>query len=161
MNKKISLFFVGILVISLFMACSNDDEYKSKVPNFSGIEFNRDTLYTEQTVVATAVQREKAKLIDRTEYNWYSADLPSDSTMRWTNAVLYPSNPTNPTCTFQTPSRAGTYTLTFHGSYNISGQAGNSTSSVEIQDGTITYEYTPLKAYVTINKTFKVVARNR
>lgn len=159
MNKKIILFFVGVFAITFFAACSDDDDYKSKVPNFSDIEFNVETLYTEQTVVATAVQREKAKLVDRTEYRWYSADMPSDSTMRWTNTVLYPSNSTNPTCTFRTPSTPGTYTITFHAIYNISGQAGTSTSSKDIADGTITYEYTPLKGYVTINKTFKVVAR--
>lgn len=158
--NKITLFFAGIFALCVLTACSDDDEYKSSMPNFAGILFDADVLYTDQTVVAVAVQNKKAKLVDRVEYSWSATNMPSDSTMTWSpSTVIYDQNSTNPTCTFRTPSTPGKYTITFKGAYNMSGQAGNSTSTVDTGDGSIVYLYSPLRSFVNISKSFTVRAR--
>ena len=158
--NKLFYFFVACSIAMTLTGCSKDDDYDSKVPTFSDIVFDKDILYTDQQVVATAVQTKTGKLLDRAEYRWYGNMYnPVDSTMRYTNALMYPTNHTNPACTFRTPSNPGSYSIVFHGIYNISGQAGSSEKVVNNGKASITYQYTPLKGYVTITKSFLVKRR--
>lgn len=159
MNKL--YYFVTVCLLTLTLtACSSDDDYDSKVPTFSDIVFDQEELYTDQQVVATAVQSKKGVLLDRTDYRWYgNMYTPNDSTMKYTNALMYADNSTNPTCTFRTPQYPGVYTIMFHGVYNISGQASSSERTVDNGKVSITYQYTPLKGYVTITKRFTVKKR--
>ena len=159
--KSLSLCLTAVCLLFLGVSCSEDTEqYESKVPQFSDIVFDKDVIYTEELITAEAIQSVKGKLIDMSEYKWSSSDMPSDSTLHWSlTSVIYPDNTSNPSCTFRTPDIPGTYHLTFTGKYKTSGRSGNSATVVEINGGTVKYEYTPLCGYVTLSKRFKVVAR--
>lgn len=158
--KKLFPLLLMMSLLAAFTSCSDDDEYNSSVPTFSDIVFSDSLIYVDQQVTATAIQSKKGKLLDRTDYRWYSnMYTPNDSTMSYTNAVLYDNNSTNPTCTFHTPSYPGRYSITFHGIYNISGRASNNERVVNNNNTTIVYQYTPLKGYVTITKSFYVRRR--
>ncbi len=144
----------------LLGACSDDSkDYESKLPIFSDVVFDTETIYTDSYVTATAVQKKQGKLLNTAIYFWKLNDLTANETLQWNSTVLYTQNATNPSCKFRTPDVPGTYILTFQGQYSISGQAGNSSTMGEIPKGTVKYEYTPIKAYVTITKSFRVVSR--
>ncbi|MBQ8099542.1 MAG: hypothetical protein IJ244_08490 [Bacteroidaceae bacterium] len=158
MKRKV--FVLPVLAILLsFAACSEDtSEYESKLPIFSNIVFDSETLYTDMDVQARAVQHSKGKLLDRTQYSWTST-IPNDSTLTWSSTTIYSKDNGDPICKFRTPSVPGSYSITFTGSYNISGQAANGSISGEIPQGTTKYEYTPIKGYVTVRKNFRVLKR--
>lgn len=156
--KKTFLALMACMACVMFGSCSEDkDDYESKLPVFSDIVFDTETITAGDYVTATAVQHKLGKLLDNTTYYWKLDDPTAHSTLQYNNAVIYPHNSTNPSCKFRAPELPGTYTITFSGQYSVSGQAGNSSSMAEIAKGTVKYEYTPLKAYVTVTKKFKVV----
>lgn len=156
--KKTFFALMTCMACIMFGSCSEDkDDYESKLPVFSDITFDTETIIAGDYVTATAIQKKLGKLLDNTTYFWKIDDQTANSTLQYNNAVIYPNNSTNPACKFRAPELPGTYTITFNGQYSVSGQAGNSSSMGEIAKGTVKYEYTPIKAYVTITKKFKVV----
>ncbi len=141
-------------------ACSDDSkDYESKLPIFSDVVFDTETIYTGSYVTATAVQKKQGKLLNSTTYYWKLDNQAANETLQWNGTVLYSQNATNPSCKFRAPDVPGTYTLTFRGQYSVSGQAGNSSAMGEIPKGTVKYEYTPIKVYATVTKSFRVVNR--
>lgn len=153
--KKISLMLAGIAVLMLAASCSSDDgSNNSSLPKFSGISFDVDDVQAGVGLKATAVQSAKGKLLDLTNYTWTLTYANSDSTLK-TSSVVYDKDNSDPTCSFFFPS-IGSYTLTFQGSYRVSGSMGNSTVSQKTDDGTVTYVSSALTAKVTVTKRITV-----
>ncbi len=134
-----------VLAFSAVWGCSdhNDDEkYRSQPPEISDMTVTgldgSSTLRTGDKLLATVVQSTKGRLLYRATYEWSSS--PSDGVSLSPNkkGVVYDNENDNPTDTivFSTP---GTYTITFSGTYNISGGYEHHNKTVDIENGTIVY----------------------
>lgn len=153
MKKFLTLSF---LLAFVAMGCSDDDDYNSTLPTFSDIEFSEETIYTDQEITATAIQSSKGKLLDATTYSWtgsWSDELVSYS------SVVYDDNNGNPSCTFTTPSYAGTFTIQLYAKYRVSGQASYTEGTTTFDDGSASYALSSLTGTATVKKSFKVVSR--
>ena len=155
---KTRFFVLALLLASVAVSC-DDDDYTSSLPTFSDITFSEETLYTNQEITATAVQSSKGRLLDRTTYSWTISDDDADATLNYNSGVVYDDNPSNPSCTFTTPSYAGTFTIQLYAKYNISGQSANAESYTSFDDGSATYSVSALTGSATVVKSFKVVAQ--
>ena len=156
--KKITFILMAFMVCIGFASCSNDDDnYTSKLPDFSDITFSSEVIHASQTVTATAVQHTKGTLLNSTSYAWKIIISGDSAISASTPGVIYDNNSSNPSWTFTAPSISGKkYTLTFQGTYNISGKVDSGSRTAEIENGTASYQWTPIKGIVTINKTFYV-----
>lgn len=146
----------AVLAMGVFASCSENSDSNVVVPQFRGIEFNKD-LVAGTEVVATAVQSKTGKYIDRTNYSWSFED--AQSLGGGVSGVFYGSDKRDPTCTILLPETPGRYTVTFNATYNVSGKAGNSTKEVEISGGKITYTTSPFTCTVRISQEVRVVAQ--
>lgn len=147
----------ALVIISGLCACSSDpdSDSKSTLPRFSGIIFTPSELTAGSTVKATAVQYKKGKLLDRTTYSWkFSNDEGKVNSNK--TGVFYTNDNSDPVCTVTLPSAPGEYTLTFTGTYNVSGHSGNATESQEIEGGEVLYTTSPLTCVVVIKRKITV-----
>lgn len=168
MNKSLT-FLLAAAALSL-TSCSDDsdnEKYRSEPPTLSDISVkplsgNGTQIRVGERFVATAEQSKKGRLLNSTSYSWScSSDNLSHLYLR---SVIYDNENQNPTDTL-VATAAGTYTLTFTGTYNASGntqiwaQKYGSTFTEDFAsgDGKVTYTTGGLLRFtVTATKTFKV-----
>lgn len=165
-RKYLNLLVAAVLLV-LPAACSEDeDKYNSTVPEFSDMQFHPldkasgDVIYAGEPFVATAVQSNRGRLLDRTTYSWAFNDEDEDTDVshKYRKEVVYDVQSVNPTDTIilGTP---GNYRLRFNGEYRVSGTGSGGGAIVSIPGGQITYYLSTLTYRVTIEKNLKVVAR--
>ena len=151
--KKLFLWTAAVMMgIILLGSCEDDNDVKSKLPVFSDIVFDTDVLRAGETVTATAVQSQKGKLLDRTEYTWKN----NDTTVVRNLIYGQKGSDGNPSWTFVVPSNVRTLNLTFTGRYNLSGQPSNQNGSQSIPSGSVVYQMASLVGYVTITKSVRI-----
>lgn len=151
----VSAALIAVLAVGGFTSCSENSDSNVVVPQFRGIEFNKD-LVAGSEVVATAIQSKTGRYIDRTNYSWTFED--AQYVGGGVSGVFYGSDKRDPTCTIRLPETPGRYTVTFNATYNVSGKAGNSTKEVDISGGKITYTTSPFTCTVRISQDVRVVA---
>lgn len=154
---RISILFV-VLMTCLLASCSSDeDKYISEFPIFEDITFyhpdsKESSLKVGEPFVATAIQKQKGKLLNTTKYRW-NLENASNATHKYKSSVVYDINSENPedTIVIDAPGR---YTLIFSAEYNISGQPNLHNYNVSLPNGTgnVAYKSSALKYVVTIRK---------
>lgn len=166
MNK--AYFFLLLMVSFLAISCSEETDnpkYRSEPPMLSDITVTsldgNSEIHAGQRFLATAVQSKLGRLLNTTSYTWTgNSDNVSHA---YEKSVIYDNDTHNPTDTL-VASAAGTYTITFTGKYNASGntqiwaqQKGSSFSEeFESGDGKVTY-FTGGLLYFTVTATKEVV----
>lgn len=163
---KKTLFATCLCILQLFLATScsentDDPEYRSQPPIFSGMQISAlgeapgNVFSTGTTLVATATQSRKGRLLYRAEYNW-TCELV-DVEHKNTAQVVYDKDSSDPTDTL-TISDPGTYKLTFSGRFHMSGSNYETLNGVTNTDnGTVTYSTPSFMYYdITVERTFRV-----
>ncbi len=160
-----------LLLAVLLCSCSedsNDSKYRSEPPLFSGITLQSlstgaSTIKAGEKFVITANQQSKGRLLNKTTYSWSISPSNEGDSQKYDNLVIYDNNSVNPTDTVVI-STPGTYTITFTGSYNASGNTSvwsnskGSSFSEYWNDGHAIYDVRGLYGFkVTIEKKNVVV----
>lgn len=158
-------------LLCLFLtACSEDSdsaEYASKPPVFAELTCTPLTpgeteVRAGQRFVVTLVQKQKGRLLNTTKYEW--SDKQQMLQHKYVPSVIYDNQSQNPTDTIVAPS-AGTYNLTFKGTYNASGNTqwwaqkygANSLSTLSDGTGRVNYLVGGLFYFtVTVEKAIQV-----
>lgn len=158
LNNRVAIIAASFLMALSFFSCSENSDTNVKVPQFSGITFNKETLVAGEEVYATAVQYKKGKYLDRTTYVWTFDGAQQIG--GGTTGVFYDSDKRDPSCSVILPETPGTYTITLTATYNTSGKSNNSSKEVEIKGGTVVYTTSPLTCTAKITQKVRVVAAN-
>lgn len=146
MKFTLSKTLLPVLCISLASCSNDDDKYQSTPPEFSEItiqsleEGTPTTLRAGDRFVATAVQKTKGHLLNKTTYSWVISPTDGvDYSHKNKGTVIYDVQSENPTDTIviNTP---GEYNITLNASYSASGQ------------GQLYYRASVTKRRVVINK---------
>lgn len=152
----------------MLASCSEDgdnEKYRSEPPMLSDITVtplsgSNGQIRVGERFVATAVQSKLGRLLNTTTYTWTGNS--DNVSHKYESSAIYDNDPHNPTDTL-VATQAGTFTLTFTGKYNASGntqiwaqQKGSSFSeSFESGDGKVTY-FTGGIFYFTVTATKSV-----
>lgn len=158
----------GALMLASCSEEGNDDKYRSEPPLLSDITISPlggegTEIHVGEKFTATAEQSKAGRLLNTTTYTWSST--PDGLTHKYTTKVIYDNAPANPVDTL-VASSPGTYTLTFTGKYNASGNTqvwaqkyGSSfTEQFASGNGKATYVTGGILYFtVTATKTFMVV----
>lgn len=134
---------VVLTVASVFTSCEEKD-YTSQMPTFSGFTLNMDAPSRGDSIVITAKQITKGKLINGTTYQWTITDSRDSTVYTETQEVIYDHEPSDPVLGYRIPAnaRTGRYTVSFYARYKYSGQGtvmngGNYGQSSDGTNGTI------------------------
>lgn len=127
MNKfSVRSLFAGVLtlaMVSVFTSCEEKD-YTSQLPTFSGFKLSKEVISRGDSIVVTAKQISKGKLLNGTTYKWTIKDS-NDSTVYEDNQdIIYDHEPSDPVIGYRIPAdaRTGRYTVSFYAKYKYSGQ---------------------------------------
>ncbi len=169
--KALLLTFASAATLVSCSEDSNNEKYASKAPIFSGMQIydaqgNKVTkVNAGEKFVVVAEQSQKGSLLNATTYVWSIAPSVDGLVHKQNlaNDVIYDHQSQNPTDTL-TIGVAGTYTLTFKGTYNASGNTSSWgsqygwTNTQYWQDGTghVVYGLRGLYGF-TVTATKKVV----
>lgn len=158
--KKHLLFSLVLLLLPGFSACSDDDEFTSRLPEIEDIAcVNQDgstALRIGDEVTVTVVQSKKGKLLNKTEYRW-TAEPSTVTFSPETQLVAYDNESGNPVTRF-TATEAGNIKITFTAEYNISGSASaqGSYSTTLSGGGNASYTLSTLKGKIIATKTVRI-----
>lgn len=127
MNNHILKALLPAFCICLISCSNDDDKYRSTPPEFSEItiqsleEGSNKTLHAGDRFVATAIQKTKGHLLNKTTYSWTISPTDGvDYSQKNKGTVIYDKQSENPTDTIviNTP---GEYNITLNASYSASG----------------------------------------
>ena len=138
---------------TVFTSCSEDkDEYLSRLPQFSDITFDTETLYSGQTVTARAVQSTTGKMLEKTDYSWVIND-----SIKKSQTVVYDKQTDDPFFTFTIPENTQILSISFTAKYRPYGASGcQIPDGTSISGGSISYNGSALVGEATITKTVRV-----
>lgn len=171
MRKKLlkaPSLFLSILVLSLISCSENadDEKYRSTPPLFSNMEVraletgklfpHNHVVRANEPLVLTAVQSAHGHLLNSSKYQWTCDKLNDEVGHKYKKSVIYDHEKGNPTDTLTFP-QAGTYKITFTGSYNISGQPDTYASTQDLDSIKVRYTTEGILRYkVEVSKTINV-----
>lgn len=127
-TKRFIPYGAAMLCALLAMSCSedsNEKKYGSEPPLFEDVTLKSlstgsSEIHAGERFVATAVQRKRGKLLYKATYSWADNDKEENVSHKYKQSVVYDQEPADPTDTLVI-KKAGTYTLSFSGKYQNSG----------------------------------------
>ena len=127
-KKQIFPLFSGVAALALmtlFASCEEED-YTSRMPEFSKLEVDYDAPSVGDSITVTARQSKKGTLFNGTIYKWTVKDSKDSIVHEAEQKVIYDNNPVDPVFGYRIPqqAKAGRYTVYFHARYKYSGQGG-------------------------------------
>lgn len=169
MKKLFSLLIISLAIF--FTSCSdesNNEKYRSEPPTFSDITVkplngNDSQIHVGEKFLATAKQKKLGRLLNASTYSWTCNS--NDIAHNFQKSVIYDDDTHNPTDTLIV-TKAGSYTLTFTGKYNASGNTqiwaqkygSDFSETFESGEGSANYVTGGLLYFkVTATKTIQVV----
>ena len=159
-NMNRIFLIIGMVIAGAFaVSCDNDDDYNVVLPVYQDVIFTQGgtqvssrAIMADQPVTVTLVQAKKGKGIYRYNYIW-SSDAELQNFQTGQISSNYDTDPTN-SFTATTP---GNYTMTIKVRYDYSGNKAPVAPSVEIANGTVTYNAAgALYGEATITKEFTI-----
>lgn len=114
---------VALTLVSVFTSCEEKD-YTSQMPTFSGFTLSDETPVRGDSIVITAKQITKGKLLNGTTYQWTITDSHDSTVYEETQEIIYDHESSDPVVGYRIPSdaRTGRYTVSFYAKYKYSGQ---------------------------------------
>lgn len=150
MIKKMSRLPLALSLLFTLAACSEDDDYTSRMPEIADVEIT--TFAGGDSTQVRIIQSSKGRFVHRSSCTW-TVEPVLDSELSYDSNR--PGDTMTPTCKFKTPA-AGVYTITYKGKYGIDGKSSSGSWKKQGNGWNASYTMSVISGEVSVKATHRI-----